>query len=340
MKTAPNSSFPECGEPRSLRRHQHWFSETTKQTVSYYRTLAPPIKCQGIKTKLTPWIRSVIPAGFEGRWIEPFMGSGVVAFNIRPRRALLADSNPHLIAFYQAIADGVVTPSATRRFLEREGAELLRSDGESYYTARERFNRLHDPLDFLFLNRSCFNGLIRFNRKGEFNVPFCHKPNRFAQAYITKICNQVKAVAETLTIGDYSFVCQDMADTIGEAVEGDLLYCDPPYIDRHSDYFNAWGDDNERELSRLLSDTPSDFILSTWHSNRYRQNVSIEKLWHEYHILTREHFYHVGAKERNRNAMLEALVTNFAPAESKPRKPFVSQVAQGRLLEGTSGYGK
>ena len=306
--------------------------------MNHHRTLVPPIKCQGIKTKLAPWIRAVVPARFYGaggRWIEPFMGSGVVAFNIRPKRALLADSNPHLIAFYQAVADGVITPAATRRFLEREGSKLLRSDGEHYYAARERFNRFHDPLDFLFLNRSCFNGLIRFNRKGEFNVPFCRKPNRFAQAYITKICNQVKGVADVLSAGDYSFACQDMADTIGEAAEGDLLYCDPPYMGRHADFFNAWDDDSERELARLLSDAPCDFILSTWHSNKYRRNVSVEKLWFDCHILTREHFYHVGAKERNRNAMLEALVTNFKPIESEPRNPLVSQ---GRLLEKAVGY--
>ena len=306
--------------------------------MSYNRTLVPPIKCQGIKTKLAPWIRAVIPARFydaDCRWIEPFMGSGVVAFNIRPKRALLADSNPHLIAFYQAVADGIITPSATRRFLEREGAELLRSNGEHYYAARERFNRFHDPLDFLFLNRSCFNGLIRFNRKGEFNVPFCRKPNRFAQAYITKICNQVKAVADVLSVGDYSFACQDMADTISGTEAGDLLYCDPPYIDRHADFFNAWDDDSERELARLLSAAPRDFILSTWHSNRYRQNIYIEKLWSEYNTITREHFYHVGAKEINRNAMTEALVTNL---ETVKREPNNLAITQGRLLEKSGGY--
>ena len=69
------------------------------------RTVVPPIKCQGIKTKLVPWIRAVVPSDFDGRWIEPFMGSGVVAFNIRPSRAVLADSNPHLVNFYAAIAE-------------------------------------------------------------------------------------------------------------------------------------------------------------------------------------------------------------------------------------------
>lgn len=303
--------------------------------MSIYRTVVPPIKCQGIKTKLVPWIRAVIPSDFEGRWIEPFMGSGVAAFNIRPRSALLADSNPHLIKYYRAVSTGEITANTTRRFLAHEGAELLRSEGEHYYSVRERFNRDGDPLDFLFLNRACFNGMIRFNRKGGFNVPFCRKPNRFAQAYITKICNQVQAIADACTLGDYEFRCQDYVETITETKSSDLLYCDPPYIDRHSDYFNGWGEKHERELARLLSLTEARFILSTWHSNEYRSNQFIESAWSDYHILTREHFYHVGAKENNRNPMLEALVTNFdTSSEEQPSE----KLEQLRLLESASKF--
>ena len=279
--------------------------------MNLYRTIVPPIKCQGIKTKLVPWIHSIIPSEFDGTWIEPFMGSGVVAFSLRPKRALLADSNPHLIDFYQAIASGKITPNSTRQFLEKEGAELSRSGGQYYYEVRERFNRQGNPIDFLFLNRACFNGMIRFNRKGSFNVPFCHKPNRFAQAYITKISNQVRAVADALRVGNYKFRCQKFNDTISDAEPGDLIYCDPPYIDRHTDYFNGWDERHEKELARLLSSVPCRFILSTWHSNDYRKNAFIETIWANYSIFTREHFYHVGAKEDNRNPMLEALIVNF-----------------------------
>lgn len=281
--------------------------------MSNFRTIVPPIKCQGIKTKLVPWIRAIVPDDFDGRWIEPFMGSGVVAFNLRPKRALLADSNPHLIRFYKAIADGKITPSRARQFLEDEGAELLRTEGQHFYVVRERFNQHGNPIDFLFLNRACFNGMIRFNRKGGFNVPFCRKPNRFAQAYITKICNQIKTVADAIAFGDYEFRHQDYNKTIAVAGEGDFVYCDPPYIDRHADYFNGWDESHEQGLAADLEKTPARFILSTWHSNEYRTNQFIDVVWHPYHILTREHFYHVGAKEDNRNPMLEALITNFDP---------------------------
>ena len=79
----------------------------------------PPIKSQGIKTKLVPWIKSIIPDDFNGLWIEPFMGTGVVAFNLAPERAVLCDSNPHLINFYQGIADRQITPISVKAYLER-----------------------------------------------------------------------------------------------------------------------------------------------------------------------------------------------------------------------------
>ena len=299
--------------------------------MNYQRTIVPPIKCQGIKTKLVPWIRAIVPFDFDGIWIEPFLGSGVVVFNVLPKRALLADSNPHLINFYEAISVGAITPASTRHHLESQGAELYRSNGEHYYIVRERFNRIHDPLDFLFLNRACFNGLIRFNRKGEFNVPFCRKPNRFSRSYITKICNQVKSVRDILTARDFTFATQDLSETIGVAQSADFMYCDPPYVGRHTDYFNNWGEQSEVELAMLLSSVPCRFILSTWHSNRYRNNPFIDALWSEYNILTREHFYHIGAKEDNRNPMLEALVMNYDPVLDKDTEDPV--VSQGRLLE-------
>ncbi len=64
-------------------------------------------------------------------------------------------------------------------------------------------------------------------------------------------------------------------------------------------------------MGAALDATPARFILSTWHSNDFRANEFIDRLWADYNILTREHFYHVGAKEENRNRMLEALITNF-----------------------------
>ncbi len=294
--------------------------------MSFNRIIVPPIKSQGIKTKLVPWIKSIIPSDFAGRWVEPFMGSGVVAFNVRPKKALLGDTNPHLINFYKAIENREIDHRIAKSFLEKEGVELLKTNGEHYYTVRDRFNEHGDPIDFLFLNRSCFNGMIRFNKKGQFNVPFCKKPNRFSKAYITKICNQIKAVADAMVFGEYEIELRDFSETIKAAQKNDIVYCDPPYIARHTDYFDGWDEEHERELARLLGSTDARFILSTWHSNKYRSNEFIDKLWSDYFMLTREHFYHLGGKEDNRNAMLEALITNFEVLNRENKKPRLRQL--------------
>jgi DNA adenine methylase len=276
------------------------------------KTHVPPIKSQGIKTKLVPWIKSVTPENFKGDWIEPFMGTGVVAFNVAPQNAILCDTNPHLINFYTAIATGEITAPVVKNYLIQEGEKLLTLGEEHYYFIRERFNTYHEPLDFLFLNRAGFNGMIRFNRKGGFNIPFCRKPQRFAKAYITKIVNQVDFVSRLLKEKQFTFKCQNFTQTIAEASSNDIIYCDPPYIDRHADYYNGWQDENEHALFDKLSVFNGKFILSTWHHNDYRHNSYVADLWSKYNILTREHFYHVGAKETNRKPMIEALVTNFS----------------------------
>jgi DNA adenine methylase len=273
----------------------------------------PPIKCQGIKTKLVDQITGIACPQPEGRWIEPFCGSGVVALNVQPQRALLADTNVHIIKLYKAIQSGSITPGIVRQYLESEGENLKGRGEDFYYEVRERFNIKGDSLDFLFLNRSCFNGVMRFNRQGKFNVPFGHKPNRFAPAYITKIVNQVRNLAEILSHKEWQFEVMDFRETLKTARQGDLVYVDPPYAGRHVDYFNSWDEADETTLVALLKNLPCRFILSTWHSNQYRENAAISQHWQteEYYIQTTDHFYYVGATEELRNSMKEALITNY-----------------------------
>ena len=138
--------------------------------------LVPPLKCQGIKTKLVGEIRRLAMTQSFERWVEPFCGSCVVPFNVQPKRAMLCDTNVHIIRLYQDIQSGALTPAAAKEFLTAEGQKLRESGEDFFYAVRERFNSQPCSLDFLFLNRSCFNGVMRFNRHGKFNVPYGHKP--------------------------------------------------------------------------------------------------------------------------------------------------------------------
>lgn len=280
------------------------------------KVCVPPIKIQGIKTKLVPLIRRNILMDTESVWIEPFMGSGVVGFNVEPRRAIFADINPYIIDFYNQIKAGVITPHIVRAFLEHEGELLKQGDAEYYYAVRRRFNEEHDPLDFLFLNRTCFNGMIRFNRDYEFNVPYGHKPQRFAKAYITKIVNQVAHVEMLLKRHSWEFLCQPFEKTVAMASLGDFIYCDPPYIGRHVDYFDSWDEGLEATLHSVLVRSGARFMLSTWDHNDFRRNEYLDIVWTGCYKITQGHYYHVGAKEKNRKPVTEALLTNYPVAGS------------------------
>lgn len=275
------------------------------------KVYVPPIKIQGIKTKLVPLIKKSVVMQPNSVWIEPFMGSGVVGFNIEPHQAIFADTNPYIIEFYKQIKSGAINPYVVREFLEHEGKLLEQGDDEYYYTVRTRFNTEHNPLDFLFLNRACFNGMIRFNKNYDFNVPYGHKLQRFAKAYVTKIVNQVAHVENLLKTHSWDFLCQPFETTIDMAGKSDFIYCDPPYIGRHVDYYDSWDEQSEFALHKALVESGAKFMLSTWDHNDYRENEYISTVWSDCQKITREHFYHVGAKETNRNPVIEALLTNY-----------------------------
>jgi DNA adenine methylase len=193
--------------------------------------IVPPIKCQGIKTKLVKFILSNIRWNGNGRWIEPFLGSGVVLFNVQPRYALINDINPHIIRLYRSIYDGSLSPHEIKTHLVTEGRKLLLEGEDYYYRVRERFNKTGDPLDFLFLNRSCFNGVMRFNSKGYFNVPFCRKVNRFRQAYVTKIVNQVLQIRRIMQGKKWEFRTGDWRECLAHVTTDDFVYLAPPILE-------------------------------------------------------------------------------------------------------------
>lgn len=271
------------------------------------KIIVPPIKCQGIKTKIVPFIRDHVVRDEQGLWIEPFVGTGVVAFNIAPQRALLIDKNQYIILLYQGIQNGSITPQTIREFLEYHGAVLEQRGAEYYREMRDSFNQNGDPLFFLFLNRSDFNGMIRFNRQGQFNVPFCQKPNRFSKAYITKICNQVAKVGEIMRDKDWVFKCGSWKDAFLNASESDYIYLDPPYIGRDTSYVGEWSEEEAIALADYSKKTPANVCLSMWRENEFRRNEHLYEHWSDFMWYECEHFYHIGAKESNRHPMMEVL---------------------------------
>lgn len=159
---------------------------------------------------------------FTGRYIEPFLGGAAVFFNTAPREAILSDVNPRLIEVYQTVRDD------WRKVL-RELKRLQRLHDKVFYyeeRSRKRMTAHTRAAQFLYLNRTCFNGLYRENLKGVFNVPIGTKD---------KVIFEDESFAEiSAALSCASIRTADFSETIGEASEGDLIFADPPYTTAHN----------------------------------------------------------------------------------------------------------
>jgi DNA adenine methylase len=156
------------------------------------------------------------------RHVEPFVGGGALFFSRRPRRALLSDINPALVATYAAIRDDVESVIDTLGLLARQHSK------DRYYEVRERYNhRKRGPASkraamFIYLNKTCFNGLHRVNRKGEFNVPAGSYKN-------PRILNEGGLRTASVALRGADLRCASFDALLESAKPGDFLYFDPPY---------------------------------------------------------------------------------------------------------------
>ncbi len=183
---------------------------------------APVVKWVGGKTKLLPELLARMPTQF-GRYYEAFAGGAALFFRVAPTRAVVNDSNPDLVRLYTTIANDV--GSVIRR-LEIHRAK---HDERHYYATRERWNEDHASwpdadraATFIYLNKTCFNGLWRVNRSGDFNVPI----GRYADPPIC-VPDALRAAQRVLSRADLRCGSYDAA--VADAKAGDFIYFDPPY---------------------------------------------------------------------------------------------------------------
>ena len=177
----------------------------------------PFLKWAGGKTQLLGEILKRFPQNF-GRYHEPFIGGGAVFFALRPRRAVLSDINPELVETYTMIRDNVDEVIAA---LEKHQAN------EAHFYAvraqkREALSEINAAARTIFLNRTCFNGLYRVNRKGQFNVPF----GRYANP---TLCDHSNLHAVSHALQGVDLKVQGVLEMSRSVRRGDLVYFDPPY---------------------------------------------------------------------------------------------------------------
>ncbi|MEN4871838.1 Dam family site-specific DNA-(adenine-N6)-methyltransferase [Kosakonia cowanii] len=180
----------------------------------------PFLKWAGGKYSLMPELDRLIPAG--SRLIEPFVGGGSVFLNsCKHESFLLADANPDLINLYQMLA---VVPEQVTVLARQLFTEMGEEPG--FFAVRQAFNaqQMTGPARaaaFLYLNRHCFNGLIRYNRAGEFNVGWGKKANPYFP--------ETELLAFAAVADSCVFMNAGYRRTLSLAGEGDVVYCDPPY---------------------------------------------------------------------------------------------------------------
>lgn len=183
--------------------------------------LTPFLKWPGGKRWFVTEHADVFPPRFN-RYIEPFLGSGSVFFHLRPQRALLGDTNGELIASYRGIRNRwKKTQEVLQQHQRRHGKRY-------YYTVREqRPDALAEQAArVIYLNRTCFNGIYRVNRQGQFNVP---KGTRDSVVFDT---DDFAAAARLLRRAEIRVA--DFEVLVDEAERDDLIFADPPYTVRHN----------------------------------------------------------------------------------------------------------
>lgn len=192
-----------------------------KQAAANVRTTRPKpvIKWAGGKGQLLADLHRRKPETF-GRYIEPFIGGGAFFFDLMPDQAIIADSNPELVNLYRCLRDDY--SSILGHLI------TFRNEEDFYYELRsEKFGELepsYAAARTIFLNRTCFNGLYRVNKKGEFNVPFGRykNPNFCDPDVLRAASHALQGV--TIEEGDYLSVLQKHAKA------GDFVFLDPPYL--------------------------------------------------------------------------------------------------------------
>ncbi|MFN8450815.1 MAG: Dam family site-specific DNA-(adenine-N6)-methyltransferase [Anaerolineae bacterium] len=222
------------------------------------RTFKPPLKWAGGKRWLVPHVRPIWEQYQERRYVEPFCGGLALPLAYTPERALLNDTNRHLITFYRWVQQGLA--------VEIE----MRNDRDLYYHHRRCFNEqvTNGGADsraaaerFYYLNRTCYNGLCRFNRKGEFNVPFgSYSRINYARDFYEY---QAMLARWTFRAGDFESLDLD---------RDDFVYADPPYDVQFVSYSQqGFGWDDQVRLAEWLAKHKGPVVLSNQATDRVVQ---------------------------------------------------------------------
>jgi DNA adenine methylase len=292
----------------------------------------PFLKWAGGKTQLISEIKKVLPKEIYEKkfvYVEPFVGSGAVLFwmlnnftNIK--KAIINDVNKDLITTYKVIASNPNELIKILYTLEKEYHKLEGNEDakkEYYYQKRSLYNQRNQSeviqsALFIFLNRTCFNGLYRVNQKNEFNVPIgkYKKPT---------ICDKENIIAVSKALQKVEIICGDFEKTIKYAGKNTLFYLDPPYkpISKTSSFTSYAAEDFDDEDQIRLKDfciqldkKGSYWILSNSDvREKNKKERYFDKLYSNFTVKRVKARRSINANPQKRGELSEVLITNQKP---------------------------
>ncbi len=178
------------------------------------------LKWIGNKQRFAPQIVALIPSDYK-RYIEPFLGSGAVLGLLAPKYGLASDTLEPLIHLWELVKR---TPAILVNSYAERLEKYEQDRQKTYRSVRDDYNKYPNPFDLLFISRSCYGGVVRFTQGGTISTPIgAHKPIP-VKAFEQRAYEWHRRVQNT------RFFCSDFADTMKLAGDGDVVYCDPPYV--------------------------------------------------------------------------------------------------------------
>lgn len=293
------------------------------------KIVKPFLKWAGGKTQLIPDIEGTLPqklSGTDFTYIEPFVGSGALLFwmlNNFPnmKKAVINDINADLINTYRTISGKPKELISILEILQKEFHALEGSEENKklyYYEKRRLYNlrkeeQVGQAALFIFLNRTCFNGLYRVNRKNEYNVPMggYKRPT---------ICDKGNLLAVSEALKKVEILCGDFEQTLNYADNNSLFYFDPPYKPlSNTSSFNAYAKDefNDDEQIRLRDFCSKlDILNHTWIlsnsdvKGKDPNDAFFDELYSDFNIQRVEAKRSINANPDKRGKLKELLITN------------------------------
>lgn len=315
--------------------------------------MKPMIKYRGGKSKEIPCIMRNIPQ-FTGRYVEPFLGGGALFFYLEPEQAIINDINEKLMSFYNGVRDNYSDIRKELDYLEKQYA-IFRKEFESlkllhpnervadrneelYYELRDMFNgviekKYSDAVLYYYINKTAYSGMIRYNARGEFNVPFGRYKHLNTKS-VTLLHSKLLQQAQIYNT--------DYKDIFDMCEPDDFVFLDPPYDCTFSDYGNekykeGFNEDSHRQLANDFANLPCKALMVIG------KTPMTEELYRGYIVDEYDKNYAVNIRNRFKAAAKHIIVTNYRKmwdvAAVKRNTYSEPESIQLRLFEAREPYG-